>query len=270
MVFTVQALHNPFAACPLADCLFEDVPQFALWSDEILQRISESDQSRPLGELHPEFAGYVDGQVAQRNGRADAPDDLITRMLVAAVDGERLTPRAVRTQIVNLIIAGNETTRNLIGNLFWRLAQDAEVWRALALESELRATAIEETLRMDSPVQFLARTCTRPIVIEGVPIAVGDRVLFGVASASLDERVFDDAARFRLDRDRPRDHIGFGAGPHICPGAFLARMETALALDATLERIETIELDPDYRFDTNPVPFTYGPNTLSLRARAHA
>ena len=248
----------------------QDVPQFAVWSDEILQRITERGESRPLGELHPEFAGYVDEQVAQRNGQADAPDDLITRLLVTNVDGEHLTPRAVRTQILNLIIAGNETTRNLIGNLFWRLAQDPETWRSLARDPELRAVAIEETLRLDSPVQFLARTCTRSITIEGVPIAVGERVLFGVASANFDERVFDEATRFRLDRERPRDHAAFGAGPHICPGAFLARMEAALALDAALERIETFALDPDYRFDTNPVPFSYGPNTLSVRVQARA
>jgi len=244
-----------------------DVPRFATWSDEILQRISESDPGRPLGDLHPEFCAYVDREVEARRDRDEAPQDLITRMLETEVEGERLSARAVRTQVVNLIIAGNETTRNLIGNLFYRLALDPALWNRLRQEPELRAVAVEESLRVDGPVQYLARTCTQAIELAGIPIAPGDRVLFGVASANFDEKQFDDPERFRLDRARPREHAGFGAGPHLCPGAFLARMEAIAALDAALERIETIALDPDYVFDTNPVPFTYGPNTLAVRVR---
>jgi len=245
----------------------EDVPRFAIWSDEILQRISEGGASPRLGDLHPEFAAYVDEQIELRRGRVDAPDDLITRMLVTDVEGELLTPRAVRTQIVNLIIAGNETTRNLIGNLFYRLARDPALWTRLREEPALRAVAIEESLRVDSPVQFLARTCTKPIEIEGVAIEPGDRVLFGVASANFDETVYDEPEVYRLDRERPREHAAFGAGPHLCPGAYLARMEARVAIDAVLDRVESIELDPNYAFDTNPVPFTYGPNTLDVYIR---
>lgn len=263
-----EHLARPLPSTVIARVLgvsLEDVPRFAAWSDEILQRISEGSESRPLGDLHPEFARYVDEQIELRRGRDDAPEDLITRMLVTEVDGETLSPRAVRTQIVNLIIAGNETTRNLIGNLFHRLAGDPSLWRQLRYDPTLRPIAIEESLRIDSPVQFLARTCTRAIEIEGVAIKPGDRVLFGVASANFDRKAFEDPEEFRLDRARPREHAGFGAGPHLCPGAYLARMETLGALEAALDRIETIELDPSYVFDTNPVPFTYGPNTLRVR-----
>ncbi|MCP4906335.1 MAG: cytochrome P450 [bacterium] len=244
-----------------------DVPRFAIWSDEILRRISEGGPSPRLGDLHPEFAGYVDREIQSRRERNDASDDFISRLLDTEVEGETLTPRAVRTQVVNLIIAGNETTRNLIGNLFYRLAQDPSLWKRLYEEPELRPAAIEESLRMDSPVQFLVRTCTKPIEIEGVQIETGDRVLFGVASANFDESVYEDPGIYRLDRVRPREHASFGAGPHLCPGAYLARLEALAALDAALEQIESIELDPDYVFDTNPIPFTYGPNTLQVRLR---
>ncbi len=245
-----------------------DIPLFAIWSDEILLRITESGSSQPLGDLHPEFAAAVDTQIEARRNREDASADFITRLLVTDVEGERLSPRAARTQVVNLIIAGNETTRNLIGNLFYRLGREPALWPRLQVEPKLRAAAIEESLRIDSPVQFLARTCTRAIEITGVSIEPGDRVLFGIASANFDESYFEDAASFRLDRDHPRDHLGFGAGPHICPGAFLARMEASAALDAALDRIDRLELDPGYVFDTNPVPFTYGPNSLLIRIRA--
>jgi cytochrome P450 len=245
-----------------------DIPLFAIWSDEILLRITESGSSEPLGDLHPEFAAAVDAQIEARRNRDDASVDFITRLLVTDVEGEHLSPRAARTQIVNLIIAGNETTRNLIGNLFYRLALEPALWQRLRIEPELRAAAIEESLRIDSPVQFLARTCTRAIELAGVSIEPGDRVLFGIASANFDERYFEDAASFRLDRDHPREHLGFGAGPHLCPGAFLARMEASAALDAALDRIDRLELDSGYVFDTNPVPFTYGPNSLQVRIRA--
>ena len=165
---------------------------------------------------------------------------------------------------MNLIIAGNETTRNLIGNLFWRLAGDRELFEHTRAEPESRKTAIEESLRIDSPVQFLLRTCTRPIRLEEVAIEPGDRVVFGVGSANHDESIYEDPLRFRLDRYRPREHSGFGAGPHLCPGTFLARMEARAALDALLARIDELTLDPGYRFDTNPVPWALGLQSLPV------
>ena len=248
----------------------EDVTQFARWSDELLANMGQDGGSRPLGELHPEFADYVDGQIHRRHGVADAPDDLVTRLLVTEVEGERLSPRAVRTQVINLIIAGNETTRNLIGNLFWRLAGDPELFARLREEPALRTTAIEESLRIDAPVQLLARTCTVPVEVEGIAITPGDRVMFGVGSANQDEKVYEDPLRFRLDRFRPREHSGFGAGPHLCPGAFLARMEASAALDALLARAGALHLDPGYRYDANPVPWALGPETLPVCVQAAA
>jgi cytochrome P450 family 142 subfamily A polypeptide 1 len=261
-------LARPLPSTVIAEVLgvpAKDVPLFAQWSDELLQRITEAGPSPRMGDLHPEFAGYVDAQIEDRLNATEPPDDLVTRMLFTEVDGEQLSPRAVRTQTVNLIIAGNETTRNLIGNLFHRLSKDPSIWSRLRAEPELRPVAVEESLRVDSPVQFLARTCTRAIEIDGTPLAPGDRILLGVASANFDDSVFDEPETFRLDRERPREHAGFGFGPHLCPGAYLARMETQAALDAALDRIERLRLDDDYVFDTNPVPFTYGPNTLQVR-----
>lgn len=264
-------LARPLPSTVIAEVLGvpgADVPRFATWSDELLRRISEAGASVRVGDLHPEFSEYVDACIRERAEGEGPGEDLVSRMLVTDVDGERLSRRAIRTQLINLIIAGNETTRNLIGNLFHRLAQHPDLWRQLREQPDLRAIAIEESLRIDSPVQFVARTCTRPIEIEGTAIEAGDRILLGVASANFDEEVFEAPEDFRLDRPRPRDHAGFGFGPHLCPGAFLARMETLAALDAALERIESISLDPAYSFDTNPIPFTYGPNTLRVRLSA--
>ena len=241
-----------------------DVDRFARWSDELLTRQTEGGASARLGDLHPEFAGYVDEQVRER-AEADAPPpDLVTRLLETEVEGERLTHRAVRTQILMLILAGNETTRNLIGNLLWRLAGHPELAAELRADPAQVETAIEESLRLDTPVQFLARTCTTPIEIDGVKVDAGDRIVIGIASANRDERVFEDADAFRLDRPRLREHVGFGAGPHVCPGAFLARMETRIALQDFLAAVEHFAPAPGYTLDSNPVPWAFGPQTLRV------
>lgn len=242
------------------------IDDFARWSDEVLQRQSQSDGiNAPIADLHPEFSSYLEARIDERMASASPPNDMITRLLRAEVDGERLTRRAVLTQTIFLIIAGNETTRNLLGNLIYRLAEVPSRYAALRADRELVPNAIEESLRFDSPVQLLARTCTEKIDVDGIPVAKGDRVLYSIASANRDERCVSDPDQFRLDRARPRDHVAFGAGPHVCPGAFLARMEAKVALETLLDRVERIELARGYVFDPNPVFWALGPRTLRVR-----
>lgn len=242
------------------------IDDFARWSDEILERQSQSDGvNAPIAELHPEFTAYLEARIDERIAASDPPNDMITRLLRAEVDGERLSRRAALTQTIFLIVAGNETTRNLLGNLIHRLAEAPERWAALRADRTLIAHAIEESLRFDSPVQLVARTCTRRIEVDGVAVEPGERVLYSIASANRDERAFEHPDEFRLDRARPREHLGFGAGPHICPGAFLARMEAKVALETLLDRVERLELAPGYVFDPNPVFWALGPRTLRVR-----
>ncbi len=242
------------------------IDDFARWSDEVLERQSRTDGlNAPIADLHPEFSSYLEARIDERIAAADPPNDMITRLLRAEVDGERLTRRAVLTQTIFLIVAGNETTRNLLGNLIYRLAEVPSRYAALRADRALVANVIEESLRFDSPVQLLARTCTAKIDVDGVPVQEGERVLYSLASANRDERFYDDPNTFRLDRARPRDHVAFGAGPHVCPGAFLARMEAKVALETLLDRVERIELAPGYVFDPNPVFWALGPRTLRVR-----
>ncbi len=159
---------------------------------------------------------------------------------------------------------GNETTRNLIGNLIHRLAGDPNLYQQIRDDRQLIPTLIEESLRIDSPVQLLARTCTEDVEIDGVQIKRGDRVLHSIASANRDDSIYPDADQFRLDRPRPRDHVAFGAGPHICPGAFLARMEAAVAIETITDRVARLALAPGYVFDPNPVFWALGPQTLRV------
>src|SRR5262249_6787973 len=143
---------------------------------------------RSLSQRHPAFAAYLDQLIAQRHAAAEPPDDIITRFIRTEVDGERLSDVAIRTQLMVLIIAGNETTRNLIGNSLHRLAADRALYARLRHDASIIPTVVEESLRHDSPVQILARTCTRSTELEGAEIPANDLVIFGVASANRDER----------------------------------------------------------------------------------
>jgi cytochrome P450 len=241
------------------------IDDFARWSDEILERQGESDRvNEPIANLHPEFSAYLEDRIAERLASSSPPNDMITRLLQAEVDGESLSRRAVLTQTIFLIIAGNETTRNLIGNLLHRLAADAALYECVRADRSRVPSLIEESLRIDSPVQLLARTCTEDIEIGGVKIRRGDRMLYSIASANRDERVYPEPERFRLDRERPRDHVAFGAGPHICPGAYLARLEAQVAVETLLDRVAAMTLAPGYVFDPNPVFWALGPQTLRV------
>ena len=242
---------------------------FARWSDELLSGQSATDAAtQPVGELHPEFGGYLREQIAMRIAADQPPDDLITRLLYTEIEGERLSERAVLTQSMFLIIAGNETTRNLIGNILHRLADDSNLYQQIRADRDLIAPLIEESLRIDSPVQLLARTCTADVEIDGVQIQEGDRVLHSIASANRDEGLYPDADQFRLDRPRPREHVAFGAGPHICPGAYLARMEAQVAIETLADRVKALALAPGYVFDPNPVFWAFGPQTLRVTLEA--
>jgi cytochrome P450 len=242
-----------------------DHAQFARWSDELLDRQGQSDGEHVgMAGVHPEFAAYVDGLIAARISSQAPPDDVISRMLFTEIEGERLSPRMVRTQTMFLIIAGNETTRNLIGSCVYRLASDLALQEELRRDPQLVPALIEETLRLDAPVQMLARTCTSPIPLAGERVEAGERVVFHLAAANRDPACFDEPDAFRIARRNARDHVGFGAGPHVCPGAYLARMETRVVLETLLARTAKLALAPDYAWDPNPVFWASGPRTLRV------
>ncbi|HUV10550.1 MAG TPA: cytochrome P450, partial [Acidimicrobiia bacterium] len=123
---------------------------------------------------------------------------------------------------------------------------------------------VEESLRHDSPIHVLMRDCVTETTIEDTTIPVGVKVAFSLASANRDERNYDDADAFRLDRPSARDHVAFGGGPHVCPGAALARLEGRFALEAFLERVQTAHVAEDYRREPVPVFWANGPRRLPV------
>jgi cytochrome P450 len=247
----------------------EDYPLWAKWSDDVVQGSYPTKYRNERGEglagAHPEFTSYVDAVIARRRADPDPPQDFLTRLLSTEVDGVRLTDVECRTQLIFLLIAGNETTRNLIANILLVLATKPGILKALQADRSLVAVAVEESLRHDPPVQLVLRHCVSPTEVAAIPIPEGDRVVLSVASANRDRAPTDDPDTFRLDRSDPRDHIAFGDGAHVCPGASLARLEARVAIEAFLDRVAEVELDEGWSYRKVPVFWAQGPAALPVR-----
>ncbi|WP_223837620.1 cytochrome P450 [Streptomyces venezuelae] len=190
-----------------------------------------------------EIYAYCDALAAER--RARPREDILTTLVHAEVDGDRLTPDEINMFFVLLCVAGNETTRNLLSATVLALAEHPSVHADLAArpdEEALWTTATEEFLRWSGSIHNFRRTATRDTTLRGVPIRAGQKVVTYYTSANRDEDVFTDP--FTLDvRRTPNEHLAFGGGgPHFCLGAGLARTQIKSLLRALLRRHSRIEL----------------------------
>jgi cholest-4-en-3-one 26-monooxygenase len=246
----------------------EDRRQLFEWSNTMVapddpewQRSPEEAQSAALA-----MYAYANELALARQG--SPREDLVSVLMGAEVDGERLTEMEFDLFFLLLAVAGNETTRNLISGGMLALIEDPAQRRRLQDDPSLLDTAVEEMLRWVTPVMQFQRTAQRETEIAGQPIAEGDRVALYYVSANRDESVFDRADRFDAGR-QPNDHLTFGAGgPHFCLGASLARLEARLMFEELLRRLPDLELNgPPRRLRSNhingikamPVRFTPAP-----------
>ena len=247
----------------------EDALQLYHWTVEICERGMEMRPGTDLAlpQIHPVFAAYVERRLAERMALPESewPDDGISKLLRGEVEGRRLSPNAVRIQLMFLLGAGSETTRDMLGGLVFELARDPEFFARLRADRSGIANACEEALRIYSPTQFMVRRCLQAIDIAGHAFSAGDLVLFGLASANRDERHFEEGERFDAQRANARDHLALGAGPHVCLGASLLRLECEVAIGALLDHFEAIELADGPSFEALPTAMFYGPKRLPLR-----
>jgi methyl-branched lipid omega-hydroxylase len=169
-------------------------------------------------------------------------DDLTSALVTANVDGEHLTEAELASFFILLVVAGNETTRNAISHGMVLLTDNPDQ-RKLWLEDfdALAPAAVEEIVRVASPVIFMRRTATQDTTLGGRPVSEGDKLILYYWSANRDEDVFDDPFRFDIRRD-PNPHVGFGGpGPHFCLGAHLARREITVMFRELFRRVPGIE-----------------------------
>ncbi|BBZ78207.1 cytochrome P450 [Mycolicibacterium anyangense] len=180
--------------------------------------------------------------------RAHPAEDLISGLIAVEESGDQLTEEEIVATCNLLLIAGHETTVNLIANAVLALLRHREHWTALAADADLAPAIIEETLRYDPPVQLAGRIAGADMTIGGVEIPKGDNMMLLFAAAQRDPSVTERPDEFDPTRETVR-HMAFGKGPHFCLGAPLARLETALALSAVAKRFPNAHLagEPQYK-----------------------
>ncbi|HXW85401.1 MAG TPA: cytochrome P450 [Candidatus Binataceae bacterium] len=191
------------------------------------------------------------GELAKQR-REQPRDDIVTALLNADVDGDRLSEMDFNLFFLLLAVAGNETTRNALSHGVHTLIDHPEQYRMLAERPGLSGSATEEILRWASPVMFFRRNVTRDTELRGQKFAAGEKVSLWYISANRDESIFPEPFRFDITRS-PNEHVAFGGGgPHFCLGASLARMEIAVLLEELTRRVERIEpIGPVQRLRSN-------------------
>lgn len=223
----------------------EDWERFRTWSDAAVGTADpdiEMDNLVALGELYEYFTKLID---ARRSGKVTGQDDLLSILAAAEVDGERLTDADLLNFSFLLLVAGNETTRNLIALGTLALVDHPDQFALLRSKPELLPLAVEEMLRFTSPVTHMAREATEDVEIRGQRIKAGETVVMLYGAANRDEEIFGPTSEeFDITRN-PNPHIAFGAGEHACLGAQLARLEARVMFEVLLGAYPSIELTGD-------------------------
>jgi len=195
--------------------------------------------------------------------RAEPRGDLLSKLVHAEVEGTHLTDEEVLGFLRLLLPAGAETTYRLTGSCLYALLTHPEVYEAVRADRSAIDKLIQETLRWESPVQFVSREATEDVEISGHPVPEGALMSVTVGSANRDERHYADPDRFDLERKND-DHLGFGFGAHFCAGSHLALLEARTALNALLDRLPNLRLDPEQESTVVGLAFR-SPNRLPVR-----
>ena len=241
----------------------EDRARFKQWSDAIVTGASEAGTRER--DAIPEMNAYFMRMIEQR--KREPQDDLISGLLAAQIDEQHLSLVELLGFCALLLVAGNETTTNLIGNAILCLDEHPDASERLRTNPELLPGAIEEVLRYRSPVQSMFRASVAEVTLSGQTIPAGRPVIAWIGSANRDEAQFPDPDRFDIERT-PNRHIAFGHGIHFCLGAPLARLEARIALSALLarmrgmERVAEVALEPlssHIVYGVKHLPVTFAP-----------
>jgi cytochrome P450 len=248
-----------------------DYLRFKRWTDvtmslaETVTRGPEASKvASEFGAVKAEMADYLGGLLEER--RREPKDDLLSTLVASEIDGERLTREEMLGFFQLLLVAGNETTTNLINNAMLTLIEHPDQLSRLRADRARLSSAIEEVLRYRSPLQTVFRTTKREVEVHGQTIPAGKLVLPMVGSANRDPRQFPEPDRFEITRD-PNPHLAFGHGIHFCIGAPLSRLEARIGLADLLERLEEVERASDEEWEPRQAFNVLGPCHLPIRFR---
>ncbi|MDN4072250.1 cytochrome P450 [Fictibacillus terranigra] len=267
----VKQFSYPLPVMVIAEILgvpLQDQSRFKEWSNWVVAgpkdnspeaiRLLEENQQRTYHELYVYFKEIV------RNKRETPGEDIISVLLGAKALGAVLTEEEIIGFCILLLVAGNETTTNLISNAFYCFTEFPEVFEEIIKDTEgTLPLAIEEVLRYRSPVQAMSRVAKEDTLLGEARIKAGDIVVAWMGSANRDEQQFKDAGRFNIKR-KPNPHLAFGKGIHFCLGAPLARLEAEIALQEWIKRYPAFKRSDDFTLEPIQSTFVYGLKEFKL------
>ena len=222
----------------------EDLPRFKKWSDDSVAPLGQMispEREIACTESIVEFQHYFAGKLDER--RAAPKDDLLSDLVQATIEGERpLDTGEMLSILQQLLVAGNETTTNLIGSAMLLLLRHPDQMARVRKDPSLVPNFVEEALRLEAPVQGMWRVAVEDAEIGGVAVPKGSFLMLRYGAANRDEAQFPDPDRFDVGRENARTHLSFGLGIHFCVGAPLARLELEVALGVLFARLPGLRL----------------------------
>lgn len=234
------------------------------WSDDLMRGQGQSGDPAVWDKVMVAFAEYSDYFGAVLADRKAAPqDDLISLLIRAEVDGDRLDDDSLLYETLLLLIGGDETTRHVMSGGLYQMLAHRDNWERVRADRSLLPSAIEEMLRWVSPIRNMARILTRDTTFGGKDLKAGQKALLLYPSANRDADVFTDPFRFDITRS-PNDHLAFGLGTHFCLGNSLARLELAILFGTLLDRLPDIRLAVPDEPPLRPATFVSGYENLAV------
>jgi len=270
-VEAMATLANPLPVIVIAELLgvsAADHTQFKKWSNDMISSFGQEMAAGPSPAglaAKDELRRYLAEAIKQRS--ANPADDLISALIAARDESDALSENELLAFVVLLLLAGNETTTNLIGNGLLALCRNPEQQHRLRENRELIPKAIEEMLRYDPPVQMTLRVPTAATNVGGAEIPAGSLAFILLAAANRDPAHFPHPEQFDIARD-PNEHVSFGEGIHFCLGAPLARLEGAIAIESMLDKFPHLQLsNPEAKLEYRGSMALRGLSELRLSAR---
>jgi cytochrome P450 family 142 subfamily A polypeptide 1 len=241
----VREIAAPLPLMVIGDMLGVDPADYArllAWSDDLVKGSGATDPARieSATKAFGEYSAYQLAVIADRRGRPPQ-DDLVSILVHAEIDGERLDDETLLWECMLILIGGDETTRHVISGGMYQLLLQRELVDRLRSHPAVLPTAVEEMLRWVSPIKNMARTVVNDVEVRGQALRRGQKLLLLYPSANRDAEVFPDPFRFDIERT-PNEHVAFGFGPHYCLGASLARLELRVVFEEILAALPELRL----------------------------